>query len=288
MAASSVTCYIDSGIVVTFPIDVTVQHQQDVLNSLLFAQLSSDKFHQRQTDPEDWFSYFDNVLQNIGWVLSNMEFDVDLTKESTFVMSSFALNQMAQNGSSANEVEVFRKVFNELHSLPDKDPVIELLYKHVYNDSSNAASLILASFEVAKNDDVALKLTMFALEQSSEAAYRYLLHVYDSKMVTFSKAKSSKMVLNEQIYGRVRSNIVQKLGDRTESMILEIKLDKMASELTPAKPTISDLTPAKPTISKLTPAKPTISEHKPARRTVSEQTPDSRAKSSVRDKKLQH
>lgn len=224
MATPSVKCYVDSGIVVTFPADVEIQRQQDVLDSLLFAQLSADKSHQRQTDPSNWYSYFDYILQNIGWVLSSIDFDVDVTKKPTFVMSSLALNQMVQNGSSAEEVEVFRKIFNVLHSLPDKDPLIELLYKNIYNDDSNAASLILASFEVSKTKEVTLKLIMFSLEATGEAAYRYLLHLYDSKNVTFSKAKSSTMVLNEQIFDKIRSTIVEKLGDKVKSMISELQL----------------------------------------------------------------
>ena len=227
MASSVLKCFVDSGMLVTFPGDVTSQSQQDVLISLLYSQLGADKSHQREDDPQSWYSMFDYILQNIGWTISNAEFNVDASKESTFVMASLALNAMANNDKvmiSEEEIEVFRKAFNVLHTLPDDDPLVSLFYKSDYDETSKAASLILASIEIAETKEVVLKLVMFGLEKNVEPAPRYLLHVYNSKEVNLDTARTSKMVLNETTFSRVREALIDKLGDRVETMIKEVAI----------------------------------------------------------------
>ncbi len=219
----STRCFVDAGVVVTFPTSTSQQRQADVLYSLLFAQLAADKEYSRQIDPLNWFSYFQYILQNIGWVLTNLDFKVT-PSEDYFVFSSLALNQMAKNGIATEDVELFRKIFNTLHGLPDTDTSIQILYGNSYNDTGHASSLILSSFGETEDKAVQLKLIMIGFEGVEEKVYRYLFHVYDSKKVSFPEAKSTTMVLNQDTFDKIRDTVVQKLGDKVKTMISEVKI----------------------------------------------------------------
>lgn len=221
----STRCFVDSGVLVTFPASTSKQRQEDVLNSLLFAQLAADKEYNRLDDPLNWFSYFEYILRNVGWVLTNLKFQID-PGEDYFVFSSLALNQMIKNGSETKDVETFRKIFNILHSLPDTDPSIEILYRNTFNETSQASSLILSSFEETEDKGVQLKLIMIGFEGVDEELHRYLFHVYDSKRVSFPEAKSTTMVLNEDTFAKIRASIIEKLGDKIKTMISEVKMSK--------------------------------------------------------------
>ena len=219
----AVQCYVDSGVLVTFPKDTSSLRKEDVLNSLLFAQLSADKTYNRETDTENWFSYFEYILQNIGWVLTSTKFDVEVGGDY-FVFASLALNQMAGNSWKEADIETFRSFFNTLHGLPDTDASVQILYSNTYSDSTHGSSLILCSFKETPEKEVQLSLLMLGFEGLNESAYRYLFHAYRAKGVTFSKAETSNMVLNEDVFQKIRATIIEKLGDKVKTMISEVKI----------------------------------------------------------------
>lgn len=216
--------YVDAGILVTFPSNTSVQWQQDVLNSLLFAQLAARNEYSRGNDPDGWFGYFQRVLENIGWVMTSTAFSVAVSDHDYFVFSSLALNQMMGNKRWHVEVETFRRFFNTLHDLPDNDTNIQLLYGTAYDkNSTNATNLILCSFGASSDNEVQLSLIMLGFEgvRNTTHAYvkRYLFYIYRAADVKFGKAKSLNMVLNEAIFRKVEPTILGKLGDRVKSMI---------------------------------------------------------------------
>lgn len=216
-----VICYVDDGALVTFPAMTSSHNQQDVLNSLLFAQLAADKQYDRQANPGEWFDYFEYVVQNIGWVLTSMKYDAEVS-EDYFVFSSLALNLLEKNESAGKDVEMFRRFFNALHSLPNTDRSIEVLYGKAYDQSINASSLILCSFIETPDKAVKLNLMMVGFSGIDEKVYRYLFHVFDARSLTFSKVKSSTMVLNEHTFAKVRASVLEKLGDKVKTLISQV------------------------------------------------------------------
>ena len=215
--------YINGGILVTFPTATSEERQQDIQYSLLFAQYASDVKYNRKSDPEGWFTNFKYVLSNIGWATGSFKFDVDVT-EGYFVFSSLILNLMAENDRPVESIATFRKFFNALHSLHDTDLSIELLYKNTYDSATYATSLILCSFSEISSKDVRLDVVMLGFGGLKEQAHRFLFHVYDSRDVTFDKAESCSVVLNEQVFAKVRETVVEKLGDRVKTDIIQVNI----------------------------------------------------------------
>lgn len=226
---STMKCFLDSGILVSFPENADSQSQQDVLISLLFAQLAADASYKRMDDASRWYDMFDNILQNVGWALSNEGVYVNSTLEPTFVMASVALNLVATNKDlsfSEADIEVLRKAFNYFHTLSNEDPLVSLFYGTDYDEATKGANLIIASFETADTKETVLKLVMFEIEKSDsdDSAPRFLLHVYSSKSAVANAARTSKMVLNEASFSSVRATILAKLGDRVQKLIKEVPI----------------------------------------------------------------
>lgn len=222
-------CFVDAGVLVTFPGNTSTQWQQDVLDSLLFAQLAARVNHSRRSDPEGWFSRFQYVLHSIGWVMTGTKFNLAV-HDDYFVLSSLALNQLAQMEHWNTNVETFRRLFNTLHGLPDDDINIKLLYgTATTNDFSstsiiNATNLILSSFNVRSHNEVQLDLLMLGFEGSRDAVQRYLFYVYKTANIKFETTKSSTMVLNQAIFRKVKPAISKMLGDRAKTMISKVEI----------------------------------------------------------------
>lgn len=216
-------CYVDAGVLVAFPGNTSLKRQQDVLNSLLFAQLAAGKNYSRENDPEGWFSYFEYVLQNIGWALTSTKFDV-VVGDDYFVLASLALNQMVETEHWVADVETFRGFLNALHSLPDEDTSIQLLYENSYNKSTNAISLVICSFLESPDNKVQLSLLTFSFKGLRDTTHRYLFYVYRAQDVVFSKAEATTMALNDDVFKKVKQTVIEKLGDRVKTMISQVKI----------------------------------------------------------------
>ena len=222
-------CYVDAGVLVTFPGNTSTQWQQDVLDSLLFAQLAARVNHSRGSDPEDWFSRFQYVLNTIGWVMTSTKFNVGVS-DDYFALSSLALNEMAQTMHWDTKVETFRRLFNTLQSLPDNDINIKLLYGTTSSENSstiNATNLIISSFQVSSRNEVQLNLLMLGFQGSQDIVQRYLFYVYRTADVKFTSAKSSAMVLNQALFRKVKPTILKMLGDKAKTMISKVEVKKV-------------------------------------------------------------
>ncbi|MFD1052187.1 hypothetical protein ACFQ1S_44740, partial [Kibdelosporangium lantanae] len=53
--------------------DSLADHAEDVLNSLLLAQLVADRKASRFTAPASWVQEFESVLATIGWVIDHRD-----------------------------------------------------------------------------------------------------------------------------------------------------------------------------------------------------------------------
>ena len=54
----TIRCFVDSGVLATFPTSTSKQRQEDVLYSLLFAQLAADGEYNRQVVPPQLVQLF--------------------------------------------------------------------------------------------------------------------------------------------------------------------------------------------------------------------------------------
>lgn len=88
------------------------EDKQDVLDSMLLAQLAANKKIDREEQTKERYSYYSNVLQNVGWIIQEMQFAKYNTTDATFTMDKVALELLAQiAGQAETDTEVHGKSY---------------------------------------------------------------------------------------------------------------------------------------------------------------------------------
>ncbi|NJN74880.1 MAG: hypothetical protein HC799_19910 [Limnothrix sp. RL_2_0] len=89
------TGYVNAGSLVSFVAGVSTEHQNDVLNSTLLAQLAANKKFDREKDTEQWYKFYREVLENVGWVIQEFDFQRYAPSGATFEMNKVVLDILA-------------------------------------------------------------------------------------------------------------------------------------------------------------------------------------------------
>ena len=76
---------VDAGSLVTFSGGVTEQNQADVKNSCLLA---ANKEYDREKQTEQWYRFYAEVLENVGWVIQEFQFSRITSKKGDFEASA--------------------------------------------------------------------------------------------------------------------------------------------------------------------------------------------------------
>ena len=223
--------FLNSRILLVLPDNLTTQNQTDIHNSLLISQLAADKLHVRDEHTSAWHQEFSITLGHLGWLITSNDFQINMPRNATFDLATFALNEISQRNLADQHVDAFRKLTNILRKLPSNGDVLQLLYQG-RTEVSKTAGLMLAVGELSTDNRVILNIFSFHIIDGNEGVKNYLEHIYDPNSITLdTTVKSSRMLLDEQVHGGVRELVTERLGDRPSSMIKEIML---ASMLMPA------------------------------------------------------
>ena len=63
-----------AGSVLAFPNGMSAQSKQDVMNSFLFATLVANKAFSSETQGDQWYDKFNEVLSNVGWLSTHWNY----------------------------------------------------------------------------------------------------------------------------------------------------------------------------------------------------------------------
>ena len=86
---------VDAGSLVSFTANLTGQQKQDVLYSTLLAQLAANKKYSRFNDTKQWYEFYNNVLEKVGWVMQNYHFDEYKSHQADFKISQVTLELLS-------------------------------------------------------------------------------------------------------------------------------------------------------------------------------------------------
>lgn len=88
--------YVDGGSLVSFVHKVSEQQRKDVLYGCNLAQLAASAQYDRVEDSENWYKAYTEVMENIGWVVQNFQFEKIETKQSNFKLSDSILEILSE------------------------------------------------------------------------------------------------------------------------------------------------------------------------------------------------
>lgn len=210
--------YVDAGSLVSFVAGLSGQNQADVLNSTLLAQLAANKKFDREADTKNWYQYYRTVLENVGWVLQEFDFTEVTASGDTFTADKVILDVLGAIATGA-EAAVVTETMNALKALSDDDGRM-VLFSH------NAHSLHKGSFQVAVatlSGGVVVMRIGAVYFSSTQSVTRVLWFGFSKSNSSMYKGGQT-IDLNEDVYSRVREQIIQKLGDRAQTFVANLDI----------------------------------------------------------------
>lgn len=217
--AAGESAEVNAGSLTSFTEKLSGQNRSDVKNSTLFAQLAANKAYDRYKQPMDWYRKYVDVLGLIGWNQPAFNFDDYHSKGSTVQLDQAVLGILAAI-ATAQEVAIVKATMDGLKALGDESK--QMLIWDANSNNGDAGNFQIFPADTTPNGDVVMILDGMQFNASSSHT-RFLWWTWDTTSIQIKRA-ASKFVLNEDVYGKVRQAIIDKLGDRAVQLVAEIPI----------------------------------------------------------------
>ncbi|MGH8032630.1 MAG: hypothetical protein ACREO8_09770 [Luteimonas sp.] len=207
-----------AGSMVSFVSGLTALHKSDCLNSTLLAQLAANKQFNRYTQTRQWYDFYISVLANVGWVVPAFAYRDYAPSGDSLVLSDAVLDILAAI-ATGDEILIMTAALESLRDKDGNEKALKLFDHESFPESFGTFQVLPVG-----EDDGQLVMALSALEFSADKhVTRFLWFTWQSTRVKLFQS-SQKAVLNEEIYGQVRQEVIKKLGDRAAQFIIDIEL----------------------------------------------------------------
>ena len=210
--------FVDAGSLVSFVSGVSEQSQADVLNSTLLAQLAANKKYDREQEAREWYKFYINVLENIGWVLQGFTFTKYQGAGGSLTCEKAVIDILSAV-ATGDQQAVVAATIDALKNLSSRDNRVVLFERESHNlhqgnfqissaqESGGVVSMATAAMELNSNEKIT-KVLFFSWETATTDLY------YGSQMIN----------LNLDVYDQIRGDIVKKLGDKAKKFIADLEI----------------------------------------------------------------
>lgn len=195
--------------VASFVDGVTGQQKADVLNSMLLAQLAANRRFDKYADPIGYAKFYGSVLENVGWVIPQFQFRSLRSNQARFTMDSVIL-RLFKGLLSGDELETVQAAMDAVKALDEGDRRLRIFSQNAAQGA--AGNFQMSNVGVSSGGTLSMKLGAFQFNTSSSVTN--ILWWSFSGNETSMKVMSTTFVLNEQVYGRIRDAVLNKLGTR--------------------------------------------------------------------------
>ena len=190
-------------------------HIDDVNFSLLLAQLAANKKINRNESANEWFNFFIETLQNLGWNTTNTNWETYSVTRKNIYLNNVVQERFEVNGSGteANQINEVLKIFKEQ---PDDSESVEVFFQQ--SSSCNSSNFLIGSVSTNINNESNLLLGAFNLIYSQAIERRFLFLPLRSTNINIYTAMT-RMTLNNEIYKTIRESVREKLGKHIQEDI---------------------------------------------------------------------
>jgi hypothetical protein len=185
------------------------QQKYDVLNSTLLAQLAANTRANRRRQPVQWSNAYTEILMNTAWVMPNFQFR-DISSSANSFTIDRAVLQLLRGILTGSEMEIARQAIEAVKALEDEDRRFVIFERTAVEN--NVGNFQLDTCGVSQGGSVTMKLGAFGFQTRSNVTR--LLWFSFPGVHTRIQAGRNSLVLNDQVYDRLRDAILNKLGDR--------------------------------------------------------------------------
>lgn len=218
LADTKQSASVDAGSLISFVAGLTAQQKSDTLNSTLLAQLAANKKYDREKQTQEWYKFYRNVLENVGWVIQEFSFSKFEAGGSTASVDEVVINVLSAI-ASGNELAVAISMVQAMKKLPTSDGRAVLWEQESHNASQGNFQIGTA---VDSSGVVVMKLGAFHFTTKEEVT-RVLWFKWSGSQSQMYKATQS-INLNNDVYSRVRQQVIDKLGDRATQFVADLDI----------------------------------------------------------------
>ncbi len=210
--------YVVDGSLVSFVAGLDSQNKSDVLNSTLLAQLAANKKYDREAQTEQWYAFYQSVLEPLGWVIQAFQFEKYNASGDSFAMNKAVL-EILKAIASDDEAAVSQATIDALGTLDKNSHGLLLL-------NSASSSVSAGNFQIApcslSNGSVVMKNASFYFN-TTETTTGFLWFTYSTSSMTLYKSTNT-MTLDNDIYSKVRQSVIDKLGDKAVQFVADLDI----------------------------------------------------------------
>lgn len=220
---SDVVSYVASGMLFAFPSNLPDEFRNDILNSMLLAQLAADRPFDRNSQLEDWMTFFSSTLGHLHWTFDNTDITEMNIQEREFTMADLALRTMRDSGTSMERhVSTFREAYGRINR-HRPGAATEILYSCTYHILSKDTTMIFCSFdELLPPNGLSVNMMLFSLRGIQEPTSPPLFNVYHTRKLLPTKTMSTRITFDCKSYGSIRKHVLGKLGRNIKVYIHEV------------------------------------------------------------------
>jgi hypothetical protein len=210
--------------VIAFTEGVSRQNKDDIMNSFLFATLVANKKYNPESDSQAWYGEFHNVLSTVGWLSSNWSYSRYRATQSSFSMDEVGLEIIGSAITAAAlgpAGPIMLKVATDaIAALKAKNEPWRLFERKTKSHQGGSFRIAACS----ESTDGTVNVVMGAVKFRAESSVTDVLFFeWKSAEVETYKGEDS-LVLNTNVYSRVREAVLMKLGDNAEDAIAEFEI----------------------------------------------------------------
>ncbi len=218
-ADGAAAAFVDAGSAVTFVEGISVERQNDVLDSTLLAQLAANKKYDRERQTEQWYGYYREVLENLGWVVGGFGFQRYEASGTSVRMDKAAL-EIIKAAATGNELAILTAALDALDKAnPDSDQIVLF---DANGSQGEGGNFQLATAQQDTSGNVAMALGAFYFK-ADEHKGRFLFWSWSTQSINFYFS-TQRVVLNERIYATVRQAVIDKLGRTRQDFVAGIDI----------------------------------------------------------------
>lgn len=209
---------VDAGSLITFSGGVSKQDQADVKNSCLLAQLAANKKFDREKQTEQWYRFYAEVLDNIGWVVRAFRFEKLSSEHADFEASAIMLEILGAI-CTGDEMLAVKATVQALSRLAQNDYRIRIFESCSHSEQ-------MGNFQhsscLIKDGSVTMNLGACYFSTTQHISRLLFTKFSFSDIKAYQGAQTVE--LDMDVYDQVRQMIIDKLGDRAQKFIGDLDI----------------------------------------------------------------
>jgi hypothetical protein len=191
-----------NGVILLIKADIDEQSQNDIINSILFANLATTKKIDPIKQAALWYKTYHDILNNVGWVVQDLNFSTYESPTKRYLLLNTVLNLV-----KSDELLISAKSINFLKELDDDDERLQLFQKQSLNSLGQGAF----QFLIASQNEGGPLLHFISYSFIAKKIIDNLIWQYFDRSKIELNFSNQEIILNLSVYSQVRDTIKQKL-----------------------------------------------------------------------------